>query len=185
MTLFPELERIRREVEAVSVQTQSLCRGLNEDQLAWRPAPGRWSIAENFLHLDLTIHTFIPIVDRAIEDARRENLTSNGPFPLGVMGKLFVWYVEPPPILRLPAPKTLKPLLNGPASDVLPKFLGSQQSMLQRLENANGLDINRVRITSPFASYIRMSLFALFSVWPAHERRHVAQAAHVRQQLRA
>ena len=108
---------------------------------------------------------------------------SDGPFRLGLIGKFYVWYVEPPPRLRLSAPKPLVPLLEGPASNALPRFLHSQELMKQRFENANGIDLRRTRIASPFASYIKMDLLTLFSVFTGHERRHIWQASNVRHLL--
>lgn len=185
MALIPELQSIREQVDANSHRMQELCAGLSEKQLAWRPAETKWSIAENLLHLERTAQIFFPIIDRAIEDARRDGRLSNGPFRLGIMGTLFVKYSEPPPKIRLSAPKPLRVSLDGPAGEMLPRFLASQEEFNLRLENANGVNIARVRITSPFASFIRMSLFALFSVFPAHERRHVWQASNVRRELPA
>jgi len=185
MALNPELETIREQLDANSQRMQDLCAGLSETQLAWRPAETKWSIAENLLHLERTAQIFFPIIDRAVEDARRDGRLSNGPFRLGFMGTLFVKYSEPPPKIRLSAPKPLRVLLQEPAADALPRFLASQEQFKERLENANGVDIARVRITSPFASFVKMSLFALFSVGPAHERRHIWQASNVRKQLPA
>lgn|SRR5690348_5338962 len=185
MALIAELQNIRDQVDANSQRMQELCAGLSEAQLAWRPAETRWSIAENLLHLERTAQIFFPIIDRAVEDARRDGRLSNGPFKLGFMGKLFVKYSEPPPKIRLSAPKPLRVLLDGPAADALPRFLASQEQWKQRLESANGVDIVRTRITSPFASFVKMSLFALFSVGPAHERRHIWQASNVHRELHA
>jgi hypothetical protein len=55
--------------------------------------------------------------------------------------------------------------------------------VLARLRQANGLDLSRVRFQSPIAVYIHMNLLALFSVFTAHERRHLAQIAGLRQNL--
>ena len=183
MLLVAELERIRRETESASVEAGKLCATLSETELAWRPEPGRWSIAEHLLHLDTTTHTFLPVVDRTIQEARSKGLTSEGPFRLGMKGRLFVWYNEPPPAFRLPAPKALVPKLDGGVAEALPGFLRSQAMMLERVEGANGIDISRAQLASPFASYIRMSLYALFSVFTAHERRHLWHMANVRRRL--
>ena len=185
MTLAPELERIRKEVEATNAKAVVLCRGLEGEQLAWRERPGRWSIAEILLHLEITTHVCLPSVDQAIDEARRKKLHGAGPFNIGMMGRLFVWYVEPPPAIKLPSPRVLIPMLQGPADEVLPRFLRSQQLMLQRLEAANGIHLTRARFISPFASFVRMNLLALFSVFTAHERRHLWQASNLRQQLEA
>lgn len=183
MALVAELESIRQQTDAISARAVELSAGLSEQQLAWRPGPSSWCIAENLLHLDRTTQIFLPLIDRAIEQARRDGRLSNGPFHLGMMGKFYVWYVEPPPHIRLSAPKPLVPLLEGLASDALPRFLNSQELMKQRLENANGINIVSARITSPFASFVKMSLFALLSVFTGHERRHIWQASNVRAQL--
>src|SRR5579872_101203 len=165
MALVAELESIRQQTDANSGRLKELCASLNEAQLAWRPGPSSWCIAEVLLHLERTTHVFLPVIDNAIESARRNGLLSNGHFRLGWMGRFYVWYVEPPPRIRLPAPRIIRPLFEGSASlDALPRFLQSQKLMKQRLDQANGIDIDRTRITSPLAGIIKMSLFALFSV---------------------
>ena len=100
------------------------------------------------------------------------------------MGKLYVWYVEPPPKIKLPAPKVLRPLLAGPAADALPQFLQSQQWMMDRVTEANGLDLGKVSVASPLASFVKMNLLAIFSVFTGHERRHIVQASKVREKIR-
>lgn len=183
MVLAAELANIRQEIAALDAQAAGLCAGLSEAQLGWRPEPGRWSIAENLWHLRTTSRVFAPAADRAIEEARQKKLFSPGPFRLTRMGRFFVWWVEPPPVVRLPAPKPLRPQVEGPAGDALAAFLESQQWMLQRIEAASGLDLNRARVISPIASYIRMDLLALFCVFAGHGRRHLWQAGNVRRQL--
>ena len=130
MSLVAELEKIRQETQAASGEARVLCDGLSEAELAWRPEPGRWSIAEHLLHLDTTTRTFLPVVDRTIEEARSKGFTSQGPFRLGLKGRLFVWYNEPPPAFRLPAPKALHPVMQGTPAEALPRFLDSQAQML-------------------------------------------------------
>lgn len=183
MDLCPELEGIRQQADANSARIQQLCAGFAEQQLAWRPGPNRWCIAEVLLHLERTVQVFLPIMDRAMEGARRDGRLSDGPFRLGWMGRFYVWYSGPPPRIRLSAPKPLAPLLEGPASDALPRFLNSHEQVRQRFEKANGIDLVRTRITSPFASFVKMDLLTLFSVFNAHERRHIWQISNIRAQL--
>jgi hypothetical protein len=78
--LAPELQALVSEVQRINEQTTALCAGLNEGQLAWRPQPGRWSIAENLIHLRTVAEVFLPSLDQAIADARTRNLLNDGPF---------------------------------------------------------------------------------------------------------
>lgn len=183
MPLVPQLELIRREIDAISDQATGLCHGLSEEALSWRPQPNRWSIAENLVHLETTTAVMLPAVDQAIADARRRNAVGEGPFQMGWMGRVFVWYSEPPPKIKLLAPRQLRPLLNGPALEALSSFIASQQRMIARLEQANGLHLARVRFQSPIAAYIKMNLLAFFSVFTAHERRHMVQMSALRGEL--
>ena len=181
--LPPELERVRQEAAENEKRLVSLAEGLGDEDLAWRPMPGRWSIAEILIHLRLTNETCLPAIDHAIEDARQKELLARGPFRLGWMGRFFVWYVEPPPVIRLPAPAALRPLLEGPAGEALSRLLDSRRQVLARMEAASGIDLERARFVSPFASFVKMSLLAYFSVFTAHERRHLWQGENVRRAL--
>ena len=171
------------ELLSVNSQAAAVCDGLSDDQLAWRPHPGKWSIAENFVHLRVTAETFLPAVDHALAETSHRGLLSSGPFRLGWYGRLLVWYVEPPPVIRLPAPKALRPARLGHPSKVLGDFLSLQAAMLHRMEDAGGLDLTGPRFASPLASYIRMNLLEFFSIFNGHSRRHLWQAANVRRLL--
>lgn len=181
--LPPALEKIRQEAEANEKRLWALVAQLGEEELAWRPQRKSWSIAEVLIHLRLTNEACLPAVDRATEEARRKGLLSEGPFRLGRMGRFFVWYVEPPPVIRLPAPKVLRPLLEGRASEALPRLLESRREVLEQMDGAAGIDLVRARFVSPFASFVKMDLLAMFSVFTAHERRHLWQGENVRKAL--
>ena len=75
------------------------------------------------------------------------------------------------------------PKFEGSGTESVQAFLGAQDTILQRLEAANGVDLRRASFQSPFASFVRMDLLALFSVWTAHERRHIEQMKKVRKNL--
>lgn len=171
------------EIAAINAEAARLCEGLGEQQLAWRPAPNQWSIAENLVHLNLTTQTFLPSVERAIGKARPTGAT--GPFELGLKGALFIWYTEPPPKFRVPAPKMIRPLLQGPANEALPQFLRSQEAALRKVDAARGLDCANVRFRSPLSSIVSMNLITFFAVLTGHQRRHLWQARNVREALRA
>ena len=183
MALAAQLEKLRGEIEQINRDASGLCAGLGEEQLGWRPEPGRWSIAENLIHLRTTTEVFLPSMDAAIGEAKQKNWRRDGPFALPWKGRLFVWYTAPPPKIRLPAPPQLRPLLKGPATEALPLFLESQRWILERLEGTNGLDLTRASFASPLAKFIRMDLFTAFHVFCSHGRRHIWQANNVRQAL--
>jgi hypothetical protein len=181
--MLADIKTLRTELSAVNTDATALCEGLTGDQLVWRPHPAKWSIAENLIHLCTTTEVFLPAVDHAIMESRRRELLADGPFRLGLYGRLLVWYVEPPPAIRLPAPPVLRPQLSGPPERALENFLVRQAAMMRRMEDATGLNLTGLRFPSPLASYIRMNLLEFFSVFNGHSRRHLWQAANVRRDL--
>jgi hypothetical protein len=178
-----DLETVRSEIAAVNEDATRLFAGLTQEQLVWRPQSGRWSIAENLAHLNLTTQTTIPALEFALRGAREKRLRATGPYDLGVMGSLFVLYLEPPYRMKSKAPAAIRPCLQGPAPETLPQFLRSQELILKCMESAEGLDLARARFTSPFASVLRMSVIAAFCTATAHQRRHLWAAWQVRKQL--
>jgi DinB superfamily len=180
-----ELLRTAREITEASAHAEALCRGLDELELAWRPRSDAWSIAEILRHLELTTKVFLPGLDEAAERARRLGRLGPGPYRLSTWGRLLVWYVEPPPPIRLPAPKPLRPPLDGQPGEALPCFLESQRQIAGRLPALEGIDLARAVYVSPIARYIRMSLLAFLRVHTAHERRHLWQGDNVRRRIEA
>jgi len=109
----PELQRIARELDDATGRARVLCAGLDDEQLGWSARPGAWSIAEILRHLEITTEVFLPGLDEAEARARRRGRLAPGPHQLNAWGRLLVWYLEPPPPIRLPAPRPLRPTLQG------------------------------------------------------------------------
>jgi hypothetical protein len=174
---------LREATLAVDLEAIHLCAGLTEDQLSWSPRPGKWSIAQNLSHLRRTTEVFLPAVDATLEACRNQKLHSPGPFTLNLYGRLMIWRMESRPILKMRAPKTIRPRLLGSCAAELDHFLISQAALRQRIDDAEGFHLTAIRFPSPLASCVRVNLLEFFSLCNAHSRRHLRQAHRVRQAL--
>jgi len=65
--------------------------------------------------------------------------------------------LEPPPRFRFPTTAPFEPVNIAPVEQVLPRFLASQEELLGALEAAQGLALDRARLTSPFNARLRYS----------------------------
>lgn len=180
-TLAGELEDYRRQFEAVRSDARSLVEGLTDAQFNWRQEPGRWSIAECLAHLNATGQMFLPAIDRQMKQARAAGMLSRGPYRHGLLGKLFLRTMEPPAKLKFKAPKLYTPMPEHLLAVIAPAFSSLQDQFVSRLREADGLDLGRVKVTSPANSFIKLTLGQTFAVLAAHERRHLWQARQVRQ----
>jgi hypothetical protein len=89
--------------------------------------------------------------------------------------------MEPPPRRRTKAPAVFAVSTNSNhrKDDVLAAYRATGDAWLALLESARGLDLRRVKTTSPVTRFMRFPLGAYFRVSTAHERRHLWQAEQV------
>lgn len=179
--LVAELQSYREQFEANRRDAQDLAAGLDDRQFNWRTAPGRWSIAECLAHLNITGQMYHAIIDRSIKRARAANHPfAAGPFRHGLFGKLFLRATEPPAKIKIKAPKLIAPPPEHLLAVVMPAYVSLHDQLNYRLRDANGLDLARVKVVSPFTRVLKLSLGLAFAIIAAHERRHRWQARAVR-----
>jgi hypothetical protein len=132
------------------------------------------------VHLVIIGGKYFPILDETIERARAQDLLGRGPFRYGFLERWFVRATEPPPGIRLRTPTSARPPDDQPLAGVVANFLTMQNDLRTRIRSANGLDLARARMTSPFVKALTMGLGPCFAFLVAHERRHIWQAWQVR-----
>jgi hypothetical protein len=180
-SLAGELREYHGQLEAVNEDVRHLVVGLTEAQFNWRAVPGQWSIAECLNHLAVTNHAMTKPIKEAIVAARAKGLTSNGPFRHGFIGNMLIRSMEPPPRRKFKAPKIFKPVPDKSFDDVTGDFFAAQDEALGLIREAKGIDLGRVKITSPVTRLIKYSLGQAFRLIATHDRRHLWQARQVKE----
>ncbi len=175
-----ELVDYQRQFCAIKQDARELVAGISNTALAWRPEPGRWSIGENLVHLNLVGEQYVKAIDECIAGARERELFSSGPFRYAFFSSLLVEGTEPPPCRKLRTTRTMTPPGNAPVTAALPVFLHLQDQLAEQLTEAEGLDLARATLISPLMRRLRQSLGLAFAFVAAHERRHLWQAREVR-----
>jgi DinB superfamily len=179
-SLVPELEDLRKQIDFIVADAQKLTAGISDGQFNWQPEPGRWSMAQCLVHLNLAAAIQLPRVEAGIRAARAQGLVGQGPYRRGIIGTLIVRLTEPPPKIRFKAPKSMAP----PPAESLPRvgasFLELQGRLQEQIRHANGVDLGRAKVASPVADWLRFTLGQTLMVIAAHERRHLWQAWQIR-----
>jgi len=180
--MTPDLQGFLRQIEAIKTEGHAVCAGLSESQFNWRPGKGRWSIAECLGHLNVAVTRTLPALDRAIEQGRARGMQGQGPFRYGWFANWMARSMEPPPKFRM---KTfpifeVPPQATHSLTRVLPDFVAVRDQLAERVRQAEGLDLRRVKTVSPVTRLLRLPLGAYFAFMIAHERRHLWQAWQVR-----
>lgn len=162
-----------------------LAETVSEQEWISRPAGDGWSMDECVAHLTLTNRRYVPILAEA-SDAAPVFDDDEGPPPRlhrDLAGRLLSWMMEPPVRFRLPTRVEFTP--DGPLSRArtVAEFDAAQAAIQQQIRAMEGLDITRIRVTSPFNASLRYSAYSALHILAAHERRHLWQAERVRDRL--
>jgi hypothetical protein len=180
-----EVRHMLEQLEAIKAEGRAVAAGLTEAQFNWHPGPARWSIADCLQHLNIGVSKTLPAFDRAIAQGRSKGQSAPGPFRYGWFSRWMIGSMEPPPKWRMTAPRIFR-VPTGTTyriADVLPEFLAVRDQLAQRVRQADGLDLGKIRAISPVSSLLRLPLGAYFAFIIAHDRRHVWQARQVRNGL--
>jgi DinB superfamily len=175
-----ELGQIKQELLDARERARHLCEGLTDTLWATPPGFGRWSIAECLIHLNITSERFIPIVDDAIREGREMGVRATAPLRRDLLGWLLAKWLEPPYRMRSKTTAAFVPVRIEPMADVLERFDYLQGELLVRLDRAQGLPLERLRVVSPFNAKVKYNLYSAFRLIPVHQRRHLWQAEQVR-----
>jgi hypothetical protein len=168
--------------ELVKASTQPFLR-LTDEQLNFKTVPGKWSIAEIYGHLDITLDIFI----RSI--LGRTTLAPDVPsetYRSGWLGELLYSLTIPRPDGSVFRMKTLKsyraPGFTKNAHEVLEAFLRKCDDMDDILRHIATKDMQRIKI--PFLyPFIHLRLGDNLRCLVAHSERHLLQAQRVMSQL--
>jgi hypothetical protein len=182
--LAPEIDELRGQFEQISADADALVAPLTDEQFAWQPAPDVWSVSLCLDHLNATARQYLPAMDDGIAEAVRRGLYSSrgpdaGPYRYNWIGRLMVYIVQPTTRMRAKAPTAFQPEPGRSRHAVMAAFRAYQVQYVDRLHQANGLDLARAPIVSPVLRWVRMPLGSGFAMMLAHERRHLAQARRV------
>lgn len=170
-----ETAKLRGELEEVVRRGHALVARLDDAALMRRPAEASWSVAENLEHLSATAATFGRRIRRNLDAATKADRVM--PEKLSFLGGAYRWLIEPPSRLRLKVPAAA--LLPGEIVSrdaLMVRFAETHRELIALLDESDAYDRMRVRIPTPFAKKITVSILDAFAVLAAHGRRHLWQA---------
>jgi hypothetical protein len=95
--------------------------------------------------------------------------------------KWFVRQMQPQAKVKFRAPRAYRPTLAQDHAQAVAAFYKLQEDFLGCAEEANGLDLSRIKVSNAVTSWFRLSLGQELAFNAAHERRHLWQARLVKE----
>lgn len=172
---------IIRQLDDASENARQIAGNLTVNQLRQRPQAGKWSIAECLVHLNLSSEAELVVLDGLFARTTKEKSSNEAKYKMDLLGRFLKWMLEPPMMWwsKIKTTKEFQPTNIESVEQALPNFLDLQEQLKTRVEKANGLPLDKIKVASPFNSKIRYNLLSCFTLILAHERRHLWQAEQV------
>jgi len=174
-----ELSRLIDDLHAVATDAGSSFGQLTTQQLNWKPSPDEWSVAQCLDHLIASNKGFIPIIQEIKRGEYKHSLKERVPVLPRFFGSLVLNAVKPETQRKLKATKPFQPSSSEFGGDIVSQFQVQQKQIAEHMRSTETLDLRKIIITSPVASFVTYSLFDGYRIIVAHDQRHVAQAKRV------
>jgi DinB superfamily len=181
--LHPQLEAIRDEFIAAQIRLHRLADTIPQTNWSRRPKPERWSIAECVGHLNLTGAAFLPLLEAALRQGRESGITPPKRYRRDPVGWL-LWRTAGPPVrYRTRTAPAFVPASDQPVPELLKEFDRLQAAQIGCVVQADGLDLGRLWIRSPFNPRVRYNAYSCLTILPRHQHRHLWQAESVAKEI--
>jgi hypothetical protein len=169
------LETFQTDTRHIMLRTAQL-QQLPVNRLLQQPAPGRWSVAQVIEHLNTYGRYYLPKLQDAINNQKSEPAEW---FVPGWLGGYFTKSMMPKPDgtigNKMKAFKNHTPAPELNAIKVLQEFEQQEVLLLQLLNKAQQVNLNRARIPVSIAPFIKLKMGDVFGFIIAHHQRHFVQ----------
>lgn len=178
------IDEVEKELSEATRRVWALVQSTDARLFTVRPDPSSWSAAECLSHLSISTDMFLPVLQNALDDARRRGLTTGRTPKMDLLGRILRWFLEPPIRRRVKTAAPFVPRSVRAKAEAFGEFATLQARLTELLHAARGVDLSNVKIVSPFDKRVKYNLYSAFRIIVAHQRRHLWQAEHTVAQLR-
>lgn len=182
------LSQYIHQFEKAKKEAKAFLEPLDDRIFRRQPSAKGWCIGECFSHLVETGNLYLKKVEQGISQGLK-NSAQEGETSISLRFHMrwFVNYLSPPVSIKTKAPKPFQPSEYAKLNkdEVLTSFLELQDQFLAQLKLAesNNLDLNKIKVSNPLISIIRMTVGECVAVTEAHQRRHMEQAQKTLKQI--
>lgn len=171
-TLIEQTRQIMNQAEKL--------RNLDLNAVTWKNDPTSWSILECLEHLNLYGDYYLQEMENAIKNSITK---SEETFKSGLLGNYFSQSMLPKEKLnKMKTFKDKNPLNAKLDWNVLDRFIDQQMQLIQLLNAAQKVSLNKVKIKVSIAKFIKIKLGDTFQFVVNHNIRHFQQIDRIQKQ---
>ncbi|MGB0929892.1 MAG: DinB family protein [Chitinophagales bacterium] len=153
---------------------------IEPEGLNWKASEKEWSILECIEHLNRYGDFYLPEITQRIAAASKKE--GNMVFKSGLLGNYFAKGMLPKEKLnKMNTFKSMNPSGSQLDKSTLEKFINQQKQMLDLLQQARNIDLNKTKTSISISTLIKLKLGDTFRVVIYHNQRHIVQANKVKE----
>jgi hypothetical protein len=147
---------------------------LTIDKLNFKMNDAQWSILECIEHLNRYGRFYIPEISKRIKNNKYPN---SNIFKSGILGNYFSKSMKPKEKLnKMKTFPSMNPKGSNLSIEVLEEFIIQQNSLLELLNQANFVDLTKIKTNISISKCIKLRLGDTLRVVIYHNKRHISQA---------
>lgn len=179
--VYHSIAEIFDALDATRARLTSSVEGLGETEGRFRPAPGRWSVADIMEHLAMAEASSVKLLDRLLQKAEAEGLAraDSDPFaPVSIDEQQEGRRGE-----KFEAPERIRPTGQVPLADSLRSLrdsLDAIHALRPRIERADGFGLH-----FPHPAFGPLNLYQWLLFTAAHEERHLSQIEALKEEMKS
>ena len=179
-----ELQSLLDQIDACELEAERIVADMDDDSINRPPPSGGWSVAQCLEHLALMNEFYLRGWQEAVDEAARAGSGRFKGLHPTFVGRWFAKALEPPAKLKTTAVASVQPASHFSRAETLSRYTSSHAGYRRLVRAAAALDVNRIVRPNPIVTRVKMRLATVLLVVPAHDRRHLWQAANVKRTLR-
>lgn len=171
--LLDELKKITNE----NLEFVENLLNLSAEKLNFRNSERSWSILECLEHLNLYGKFYIPEINKRIKNS---DIKPTELFSSGILGNYFAKSMLPKDNLKkMKTFKSMNPIHSDLDKRVLTEFIAQQKQMIHLLNDAENIDLNKIKTSISISKLIKLKLGDTFRFVIYHNQRHIEQAKRI------
>ena len=178
------LKDVIKDLKEIEETTKNEFQNLSEENLIWKPAADKWSVAECLQHIIIANSIYIKDIEQRLQKA--ELKTIEYPISFSITGKLFLYAVDPKYTWKVPAPQIFKPVRENKVESgirTVQEFLRLQEEIMAIAVKACAYDHQHVHTYSPLSKLLKFNVGEQLYIMMRHTKSHINQALRVKDKL--
>ncbi|MFZ5552221.1 MAG: DinB family protein [Bacteroidota bacterium] len=171
------------EIRKISEEIRTKFSSLSHDQLNFKPAADKWSIAQCLQHIMHLNTAYFPRIEENLKKAEEKNRLANKAFRANLLTRLTIKALQPGNKSRFKAYEVFKPVQSDIPVTLFEEFEKHHEKLIELIRSSEKYNWNKVKIASPANRFVRFQLGGLFLLMIVHAQRHILQAEKVKEML--